>query len=148
MPFIFTFRYDNTCHTISVLRSHSALMPYQNTKTRSETVMSLTNIFELISHKKMFGQNNLKLELAITDSCKGALCTSNRSFTSTVYVVSNLGDLVFLHQCTLRKIPKFHLIFQCGNFVEGDSFRRVSRDSPGSLQKLYITTEFPHQEIS
>ena len=52
MPFIFTFRYDNTCHTISVLRSHSALMPYQNTKTRSETLMSLTNIFELISHKK------------------------------------------------------------------------------------------------
>ena len=36
----------------------------------------------------------------------------------------------------LGKIPKFHLIFGCGNFVERRSLRRVSGDSSDSLWKL------------
>ena len=46
-------------------------------------------------------------------------------------------------QCkdSLRKIPKFHLISWCGNFVETHSFRRVLGDSH---QELYGNCAFPH----
>ena len=47
----------------------------------------------------------------------------------------------------LRKIPKFYLISWCRNFVERHSFRRVSSYLPKSLQKLCLSTKFPHQEI-
>ena len=42
----------------------------------------------------------------------------------------------------LRKIPKFHLIFLCANFVETHSFR--SFHSFRSLRKLSVSTKFPH----
>ena len=35
---------------------------------------------------------------------------------------------------SLRKIPYFHLITWCGNFVESHSFRIVSGDSPETMQ--------------
>ena len=48
---------------------------------------------------------------------------------------------------TLRKIPLLYLIFWCGNFVERYSFRIVSGESPETIRKLYLSTQFPHQEI-
>ena len=53
---------------------------------------------------------------------------------------------LFLSKTTLCEIPKFHLISWCENFVEAHSFRRVSGDSPETLQKLYFSTKFSHQE--
>ena len=57
----------------------------------------------------------------------------------------------FLPPCfvglTLRKIPWFHLISWCGNFVERNSFRIVSGDSPETMWKLCLSTKFSHQEI-
>ena len=47
----------------------------------------------------------------------------------------------------LQKIPSFHLISSCGNFVERESFRIISGESPKTMQKLYLSTKFPHQEI-
>ena len=47
----------------------------------------------------------------------------------------------------LRKIPSFHLISWCGNFVERHSFLIVSGDSPETMWKLCLSTKFPHQEI-
>ena len=61
--------------------------------------------------------------------------------------------LTYFAQCyaqltvTLRKIPKFHLIYWCGNFVERHSFHRVSSKSPETLQKLCLSTKFLHQKI-
>ena len=39
----------------------------------------------------------------------------------------------------------FHLISWCENFVESHSLRR---ETPKTLQKLNVSTKFPHQEIS
>ena len=47
----------------------------------------------------------------------------------------------------LHKIPKFHLISCCGNFVERHSFHRVWGDSPETLRNLCLSTKFLHQEI-
>ena len=58
-----------------------------------------------------------------------------------------LLEMYFKYQ-TLRKIPKFHLISLCGNFVERHSFRRVLGESPETLRKLCLSTKFPHHEIS
>ena len=43
---------------------------------------------------------------------------------------------------TFCKIPQFHLISWCGNFVKRHSFRIVFGES-----KLCLSTKFPHQEI-
>ena len=48
---------------------------------------------------------------------------------------------------TLRKIPQFHLIFWCGNFVERRSFRIVLGELYKTMRKLCLSTKFPHQEI-
>ena len=47
----------------------------------------------------------------------------------------------------LWKIPQFHQISWCGNFVERHSFRIVSGESPATMLKLCLTTKCPHQEI-
>ena len=39
------------------------------------------------------------------------------------------------------------VISWCGNFVERDSFRKVSDDSPETMRKLCLFTKFPHHEI-
>ena len=44
---------------------------------------------------------------------------------------------------SLRKIPYFHLISWCGNFLKRHSFR-----TPETLPKLCLSIKFPHQEIS
>ena len=47
---------------------------------------------------------------------------------------------------TPRKIPKFHLISWCRNFVEKHSFCIVLGDLPEAIQKLCLSTKFPHHE--
>ena len=47
----------------------------------------------------------------------------------------------------LRKIPKFHLISWCGNFVGKHSFCRVSGQSLQTLWKLSLSTKFSYQEF-
>ena len=42
----------------------------------------------------------------------------------------------------MYKIPEFHLKFWCGNFV-GNAEIWV----PKSLQKLRVSTKFPHQDV-
>ena len=56
-----------------------------------------------------------------------------------------LAGTIYLH--SMCKIPKFHLISWCGNFVKTHSFRRVSGDSSETLQKLCIFTKYKNQEI-
>ena len=48
---------------------------------------------------------------------------------------------------TLQKIPQFHQISWCGNFVERHSLRTVLCDSPETMQKLRLSTKLPYQEI-
>ena len=48
---------------------------------------------------------------------------------------------------SLCKIRQFHLISWCGNFVERQSFRTNSGESPETMRKLCLSTKFPHQEI-
>ena len=43
---------------------------------------------------------------------------------------------------SLRKILKFHLMSWCGNFVERHSLRIVSGDSPETMRKLCLSTNF------
>ena len=45
---------------------------------------------------------------------------------------------------TLLKIPKFHLISWCANFVKTNCFRGVSGDSLETWCKRYASTKFPH----
>ena len=54
---------------------------------------------------------------------------------------------LILHQRNLLlKVPKFHLITWCTNFVKMHSFLRVSGDTPKTLRKLWASTKFPHQK--
>ena len=46
----------------------------------------------------------------------------------------------------INTVQKYHLISWCGN-LDRHSFRRVSGDSPETVQKLYLSTKFPHQEL-
>ena len=48
---------------------------------------------------------------------------------------------------SLRIIPKFQLIYWCGNFVETRSLRRVSGEPSKTLWKQCVSTEFPLQEV-
>ena len=45
------------------------------------------------------------------------------------------------------KIPKFHLISWCENFMKRHSPHRVSCETPETLRKLGLSTDFPYQEI-
>ena len=47
-----------------------------------------------------------------------------------------------------HKIAAFHLNFWCGNFVERDSFLKISGDSAKTQQKLCLFTKFPRHIIS
>ena len=66
-------------------------------------------------------------------------------FGSKISLLQNLG--LWTKKLALRKIPYFHLISWCGNFMERHSFRIVSGDSPETMRKLCLSTKFPHQEI-
>ena len=84
--------------------------------------------------------------------CKhGRFCTKNLIFSvwwkkiRNVMLV-NIISVIYVN-ITLHKIPQFHLISWCGNFVERHSFRIVSGDSPEAVRKLCLSTNFPHQEI-
>ena len=57
----------------------------------------------------------------------------------------NVTHFVLISSLVLCKIPKFHLISSCGNFVERLSFRRVSGESLKTLRKLCLSTKFPHR---
>ena len=46
-----------------------------------------------------------------------------------------------------QKIPQFHLISWCSNFVERHSFRIVSGKLPETMWELCLSTKFPHQEF-
>ena len=59
---------------------------------------------------------------------------------------ARLYDPVILF-LSLFKIPKSHLVFWCGNFVESHRFRTVSGKSPETMRKLYLSTKFSLQEI-
>ena len=66
---------------------------------------------------------------------------------------SSETDIVFEKQVlkkflpTLQKIPQFHLISWCGNFVERHSLCTVLCDSPETMRKLRLSTKLPYQEI-
>ena len=67
-------------------------------------------------------------------------------------IMHMLIKMVTLQVClfqskSLRKIPKFYLIYWFGNFVERHSFGTVLGESPETLRKLCLSTKFPHQEI-
>ena len=47
----------------------------------------------------------------------------------------------------LCKIPKFHRISWCGNFLGKHSYCRASGEPPETLRKLCFSTKFLHQEI-
>ena len=49
---------------------------------------------------------------------------------------------------TLQKIPQFHVTSWCGNYVERSSFCIVLGTSPETMGKLFLSTKFPHQEIT
>ena len=48
---------------------------------------------------------------------------------------------------SLHKILRFHIISWCQNFMETQSYCRVSGDLPEILRKLRVSTEFLCQEI-
>ena len=50
-----------------------------------------------------------------------------------------------LYHCV--KIPQFHLISWCENFVKRQIFLIVLADSPETMRKMYLSTKFPQQEI-
>ena len=49
---------------------------------------------------------------------------------------------------TLHKKPKFRLNFYCENFVEKNSFYKVSGDLPKTLRKLFVFIKISHHKIS
>ena len=59
---------------------------------------------------------------------------------------NDLNDSDF-HSLPLRKIPWFHLISWCGNFVERHSFHIILGDSPETMRKLCLSAKFSNQEI-
>ena len=75
----------------------------------------------------------------ICDGCK--LSCSQEIYRNAFLKISQMS------QETLRKIPKFHLISWCGNFVETHSFCKILSESPETLGKLKVPTKFPHQKI-
>ena len=50
-------------------------------------------------------------------------------------------------QNSLGKIPQFHQIFWCGNFVERQSFHIVSGNSPETMRKLSVSTKFSTRKL-
>ena len=55
-----------------------------------------------------------------------------------------IGFLNFDSMISLRKIPYFHLISWCGNFVK---IAQNYGESPETMRKICLSTKFPHQEI-
>ena len=54
---------------------------------------------------------------------------------------------IHILKLTLPKIQIFPLISWCGKFVETHSLQRVFGNSSETLQKLCVSTKFPHQQI-
>ena len=50
-------------------------------------------------------------------------------------------------QITMRKVPQFHLIPWCGNFVERRSFRIVSGDSPKTMRNCAFPQHFHTRKL-
>ena len=71
-------------------------------------------------------------------------------FLATRHVVAFCVKSVLREVFYLRYTAKNTVIspnFWCRNFVERNSFRIVSGDSPETMRKLCLSTKFPHQEI-
>ena len=64
----------------------------------------------------------------------------SRSCSDQCFIFSNNDTIASQTLLTLRKMSLFHLIYYCGNFVESQSFRIVSGNSPKTMQKLYLST--------
>ena len=62
-------------------------------------------------------------------------------------LISENGNNTQNQKLTMWKIPYFHLISCCGNFVENCSFRIVSGESPENMRELSFSKNCPHQEI-
>ena len=60
---------------------------------------------------------------------------------------TGIGLILCYIGLALRKIPKFHLISWRGNFEERHSFGIVLEESPETMQKLCLSSKFPHQDI-
>ena len=71
----------------------------------------------------------------------------NYTHTATLY---NYGFIILTAAIfpSLHKIPKFHLISWCGNFVERHRFCRISGESPETLRKLFLSITRNLGEIS
>ena len=67
-------------------------------------------------------------------------------FFKLFYATSEI-DLDFVRYPALHKIPRFHLISWCVNFVKRHRFCRVSGESQEILRKLCLSAKFPHEEI-
>ena len=98
-----------------------------------------TNCHQCLYDSPMIFSNSF-FRLCATKLKTGMLYHMNKAFQNTVFKVS----MAVPSQC---KIPKFHLIFLCGNFVETYSFSRVLGDFPESHQNICVSTKFLHQEI-
>ena len=67
--------------------------------------------------------------------------------TYTHGLVVRMEGFLSTSDFSLHKIPKFHLIFWCGSFVETHSFCRLAAESPKPMQKLCVFTKCSHQKI-
>ena len=63
---------------------------------------------------------------------------------NNIYILGQLRtkSFRFLKESLRKKIPKFHLISCCGNFVERHSFRKGLGNSPKTLRKVCLSTNF------
>ena len=69
---------------------------------------------------------------------------TEKSYGSIRYIVSMWKQTSVE---TLQKIPQFHLISWCGNFVERYSFGIVLGESPKTMRKLCLSTKFLHKKL-
>ena len=80
------------------------------------------------------------LKLSSSSSSKNKFCEGLFSLSSEMF------PLILHRRTLLWKVPKFHLITWCTNFVKMHSFVRVSGDTPKTLRKMWVSTKFPHQK--
>ena len=66
---------------------------------------------------------------------------------SVHFIKKSNQKLIENWKTTQRKVPQFHLIFWCGNFMERYNFSIISGESPKNMRKPYLSIKFPHQEI-
>ena len=92
-----------------------------------------------------FGRWESEFNFSLTPAGIYLLKVNNRSTRTRCEICSKLT--IKTPERPLRKIPKFHLISWCGNFVERQSFHIASGESLETMRKLYLSTKFPHQDI-